>query len=764
MKKILSVVPGSTRLRTILLFLLVVLAAFAMRTHNYNREVRAIASIIPAPGMKSQTFFGQFLPVTHLNFVPYSIECAMMYGYIQDIASGKGVLSSDPNLHGLEDIAPYRQMIMGLEYFVGYGYRLKNLFFKDPAPSPEQKRYQDNVYLAQWTALQLRLWIAFSSGFIFLLLKILHCKSSLAFFGGLLHAVAIAAIARSTGQDIIRGSFALPMLSAMLLLLYSCYLKGRLIHYILLGLTAFLAFSTWDLSLGIFSALTIWEICRYLASGKISRRRKNAWILMSCAVVCSSLLIPFNQTYQTIMSPLCVILLPLLMLCCCLGSGVTFRKRFFILLFSAGLLFLFWNFAVKTPHYVSHYSHFSQLTKAKLQFNNIKPRDPAKLTYDARMMWTPAMHSATWKILSAYFPALGSVIPLRSVFKFFNNLFTCVPLSLGSFYLLLLLGPFFQTAASVMKRNNPRNLFFYGFTFVFTVGFIYIVRYHEFLILFLCISLPLLLSDLGTALRIRRAVPGISPKEKLFLKFLKGGSVCLCLAMVLLEMSVSLFGRRNYSGEIALRETAQLIAWFRSEKIPGKCVITDFSLGPMLKCYAGCAIALQPQFGLERIRRPVEEFLKEMYHGSEESLAEFCTKLRADFLVYHKGYAGPAHIYSDRYIANARRLKDTSPANLMRYRKDRLIWFYPVEPPEEFRSVSGVYTVYRLIRKEDRLTAAQLCFKAQEYYRKGQRRLARRLIRSAFLLDPASELIRMSYFRICSEVPRLGLNGIRKAK
>ena len=160
----------------------------------------------------------------------------------------------------------------------------------------------------------------------------------------------------------------------------------------------------------------------------------------------------------------------------------------------------------------------------------------------------------------------------------------------------------------------------------------------------------------------------------------------------------------------------------------------------------------------------MEEFLKEMYHGSEESLAEFCTKLRADFLVYHKGYAGPAHIYSDRYIANARRLKDTSPANLMRYRKDRLIWFYPVEPPEEFRSVSGVYTVYRLIRKEDRLTAAQLCFKAQEYYRKGQRRLARRLIRSAFLLDPASELIRMSYFRICSEVPRLGLNGIRKAK
>ena len=84
----------------------------------------------------------------------------------------------------------------------------------------------------------------------FLLLKILHCKSSLALFGGLLHAVAIGAIARSTGQDIIRGSFALPMLSAMLLLLYCCYLRGRTWHYILLGVVAFAAFSTWDLSLG----------------------------------------------------------------------------------------------------------------------------------------------------------------------------------------------------------------------------------------------------------------------------------------------------------------------------------------------------------------------------------------------------------------------------------------------------------------------------------------------------------------------------------
>ena len=42
-----------------------------------------------------------------------------------------------------------------------------------------------------------------------------------AFFGGMFHAVAISAIARSTGQDIIRGNFALTVISALLLLFYS---------------------------------------------------------------------------------------------------------------------------------------------------------------------------------------------------------------------------------------------------------------------------------------------------------------------------------------------------------------------------------------------------------------------------------------------------------------------------------------------------------------------------------------------------------------
>lgn len=754
------------RLRCLLLFLICVVTAFAMRTHNYNREAQAVASIIRDQPAVKQNFWQKFLPVTHHNFMPYSIECAMMFGYIQDIAAGKGVPASDKNLHGLEDIAPYRQMIMGLEWFLGWGYRIKSWFTPDPPPAPQEKRFQDNVYLAQWTAFQLRLWISLSSGFLFLLLIMLRCRTSLAFFGGMFHAVAISAIARSTGQDIIRGNFALTVISGFLLLLYSCYTRGARWMYALLFLAAFTAFSTWDLCLGFFSALSLFELARWLLGGRVSRRRRTAWLTVACAVVLSSLLIPFNQTYQTIMSPLVVVLLPLIIFVMFRrfrGEYPGFWKRFLLLAVLGSLLWLFWNYAVKTPHYVSHYSHFSDLTAAKLKFNNVKPRDPDKLTYDARMMWTPAMHSTDWRILITYFPSIGVLTGARFIFRKLNSLILYVPFSLGLFYLLLLAAPFFPAAAGRLKRNLPRSLFFFTFTAVFTVGFIYIVRYHEFLILFLALSLPLLLDDLFNALRTGLQCHPEKWRRRL-LKTVQVLLVICCGILILLEILVSLFGRRNYSGEVRLRETAGLIAWFRQERTENKCAITDFGLGPMLKCYAGMGIALQPQFGLARIRKPVQTYLHLLYHGSERQLAEFCAGLNADFFICNHGCVGPLHIYSDRYIAGAKKIKGDSPVNLMCYRPDKLHWFCRIEPPPEYRFVSGVYSVFRVIRPLDRLRAVRLCQAAVRLYQTGRRTLAIRMISSAFLLDPASEPIRMQYFRMTGQVPELGLNGIRRGR
>ncbi len=108
-----------------------------------------------------------------------------------------------------------------------------------------------------------------------------------------------------------------------------------------------------------------------------------------------------------------------------------FLPRLVIALILPLLLYWGWSHTVNTPEYASNYSHFAEVMKAKLEFFNVKPADPAKLSYDARMLWTPSMHSATWDILISFFPSL--FFGLRMQFPLFHFIFGYLPVTLGLF-------------------------------------------------------------------------------------------------------------------------------------------------------------------------------------------------------------------------------------------------------------------------------------------------------------------------------------------
>ena len=744
-----------------ILFLFCVFAAFAMRTHNYNREAESIAKILRSSEKIQLGFFRKFFPYAYTHFMPYTIECAMMYSYTQDIAAGKSIPEKDPTVRGLEHIPPYGQMIMGLEHFLGYGYKLKNYILPENKPSPAALAYQDNPDLANFLPIQLRLWISLTSGFIFLLLLALGCKRSWALGGGLLHAFAIAAIARSTGQDIIRGNFAMPFISAFLLLYYSIIRKERKWKYLLLLLSAFGALSFWDFSLGLFSAFAIFELARYVLTGSCRKEEKKIWIITFAGLTLSSILIPFNRTYSVPMSPLICVLMPSILLTHHFhffpGKGEKFFfKRALAVLLIAGSFLLFWRLVIHTDYYASHYSHFSELTKAKLQFNNVKPRNPALLSYDARIMWTPAMHSADRKIIATLFPAPILITGSKGIHQTIAA-FLHFPFSLTLFYLALFIFPLFSILFITFKRKLPQRLFFYTFTILFTIAFIYIVRYHEFLIYFLALSLPMLLQDLAMLLARRREK--IRSFAEKFLAKLPG---TLLVLLLLWEMTISLAGERVYSSDVHLKHTAELIKWLRRENVKGKCVITDFTVGPMLKCYASMHIAMQPQFGLEVIRKPTEEYLKALYHGTEKDLAEFCRKYKADFFLHNAGYLGKMHPYSERYIANAAVIRGDSPVNMMKYTPEKLRYFHKIDPPREFSGIRPIYTIFKFIPPEDRIKAMQLAFQAEILYARGRKEEARRHISSAYTLDPKSPRNRYLCRKILRYVPRYTLSGPEK--
>lgn len=785
------------------LFLFILLAAFAFRTYHYNTSVQQLNTIIgevPQNERERLSFFERFLPHRHNNFSPFTIESAMMFSYSQDIAEGKGVPARDETLKHMEDYAPYEQMNMALEWFLGWGWRLKQKIAPDPEASPREKLFQDHPYMAQWMSAQIRLWASLTSPLIFLWLLLLGCPRKLSFCGGFLHAVALSAIARSTGQDLVRGEFCIPLITMTFVLAAWCNARARWWKAPIIFAVTFLAFVSWDLCQMIFTSWAMVEIVRALFGYRMKRGMLYAWAAIAAAVLLNALFVPFNKTYGLIHAPIIWVALPTLFHCYVmqsLGSGMDMKKSDFgstmrqlnmpsgsilpdilrqfnprLILplltvpFVAAVLYLFWSRFGNTPEYASNYSHFAEAMKAKIQFNNVKPANALLLNYDARIMWTPSMHSATWEIASSFFPSL--VFGRMLQFGLFRFLFGLLPVTLALYAALLLGLTLFRIPRTEFRRTLSRTFLPNVFTIGFIVGFIYIVRYHEFVILFLCVSLPMLVHCYLRAFRY--APRKVDPREAyttlfacpVLLKVMRGCLIAVFSFVLVWETLLSVATPRRYTGDVAFKETAMMIMWFRQHKdaVAGKGVAANFTVGPMLKAYAGTGLVMNPQFGMKRIRDATEKYLEAMFHGTEADLAKYCAEYGADYVIYNKGACFSYSIYSNRYIAGANEIKPDSIANRMYFDSDNLQWFYRLDVPRGLEGINRVYTVFKVITPEAKREAVRLGALGRSEYVLGRKESAAALAKTAVELDPTAAGPRLLYLETHGCLPRITLSGV----
>ena len=761
------------------LFLVILLTAFSFRTYHYNTSVQMlnnkdILGEVPQKEQIHRSFFERFLPLRHNNFSPFTIESAMMYSYSQDIAEGKGVPARDETLKHMEDIPPYAQMNMALEWFLGWGWRLKQLVAPDPEGTPRERLFQDHPYMAQWMSMQIRLWASLTTPLIFVWLLLLGCPRKLAFCGGFLHAVALSAIARSTGQDLVRGEFCIPLITLTFVLTAWCSSRARVWKTVPIFATVFLAFVAWDLCQMIFSAWALTETLRAVLGYRMRRGLLYSWIAIAAAVLLNALVVPFNVTYGLIHAPILWVAIPLLF--CAYGAQVaadrlelTGGRRLALRLalpVLALVLYMAWAQFGNTPEYASNYSHFSEAMKAKLQFNNVKPANALLLSYDARIMWTPSMHSATWEIASSFFPSL--ILGRTLQFGLFRFLFGLLPVTLALYAVLMLGLTLFHIPRSEFAKTLSRTFFPNVFTLGFIVGFIYIVRYHEFVILFLSVSLPMLICSYLRA--FRHAPWKVDPAEACtvifdrprLLKFFRGVLIGVFSFVLFWETIVSVGTPRRYTGDVAFRETAMLIMWFRQHKdaVAGKGVAANFTIGPMLKAYAGTGLVMNPQFGMKRIRDATEKYLHAMFHGSELDLARYCGEYGADYVIYNKGAVFSYSIYSNRYIAGANEIKADSIVNLMISDPDSLHWFYRLDVPRGLEEINRVYTVFKVISPEAKRESVRLGALGRSELNLGRKESAAELARQAVELDPTAEGPRLLYFETHGRLPKVTLSGV----
>ena len=780
-KKISTFIAHHGRLWNTFLFLVILLTAFSFRTYHYNTSVKILGEKIrdvPADKVQHRTFFEYFLPLRHNNFSPFTIESAMMFSYSQDIAEGKGVPARDETLKHMEDIPPYAQMNMALEWFLGWGWRIKQKIVPDPEASPREKLFQDHPYMAQWMSAQIRLWASLTSAFIFLWLLLLKCPRKLAFCGGFLHAVALSAIARSTGQDLVRGEFCIPLITMTFVLAAWCNARARWWKAPIVFAVVFLAFIAWDLCQMIFSAWALTEALRAVCGFRMKRGMLYTWIAIAAAVLLNALIVPFNITYGLIHAPILWVALPTLFCSYALqevGAKMNLRRGHRIALMLAvpvlaAALYVNWAQFGNTPEYASNYSHFSEAMKAKLQFNNVKPANALLLNYDARIMWTPSMHSATWEIASTFFPSLLFGRELQ--FGLFRFLFGLLPITLALYAALMLGLTLFRIPRTEFMKTLSRTFLPNVFTIGFIVGFIYIVRYHEFVILFLSISLPMLVLSYLRA--FRHAPWKVDPGEAytvLFarprlLKVMRGVLIGVFSFCLFWETAVSIVTTRHYTGDVSFQETAMLIMWFRQHKdaVAGKGVAANFTVGPMLKAYAGTGLVMNPQFGMKRIRDATEKYLNAMFHGSELDLAKYCGEYGVDYVVYNKGAVFSYSPYSNRYIAGANEIKTDSIVNRMISEPDDLNWFYRLDVPRGLEGINRVYTVFKVITPESKREAYRMWELGRNELAMGRKEEAAEYARKAVELDPIADGPKLLYQQARGCLPRVTLSGVVDAR
>ena len=768
----------------LLCFIIVISTSFYMRRMNAKKELKNIRTEI-SRNIGIDT-----------DFVPFLVESSMMYSYAESVANGNGIPKYDQKLGTLSKVPVNQQFSSALEYFLGYSYRLKVFFWGKSRCKGTDLFFEDNPDFSNWVRINIALWAACISGIIFLTLIAFRIPLPFAFFGGILHAVSAAGIARYTGQDIVRGNFSLPFITLSFLMAFTYYKKPSNLKLIILGISVFTAMASWDMTQIVFSLWGISEILRILLRdnkkyplGKFFTKPIIVWSCIALAFIASALIIPYNRAHLLIVSPFLLIIIPIIMVLQ-IFRDKNLNYRVGITLLSMILTFIIWKSIAMIGGFTGNYSHFASLLYAKIRFMNVKPANPDLLDFGARSVWVPAMHSANRKIYLAFFP----------ISMFFTTI-------------LLVISVYHKKIRLSIKHFSP-ILFFPTFMFiVYGISFFFIVRYHVFAIIFIALLLPMLLYiwsrnlqffslkeflkiiflffiifliynillqlNQKTPFSIKVLVIAFKlPLLTIFLltifsfiysfiyKFLKANktfthnvmkamiAIMACFILIT-ELDGSYFSHRKYEQHF-FPEATGLIKWLR-ENSTKKTFMTDFNLSPLLKNYCHSSIVMQPKFELGETRELYKKFMNLLFHGKERELAQFCYDNNAEYFIFDLGYANSEGIYSPAYMAAAHEIKQGTPVYQMNIKQDRdaLRYFYEIPPPPELDFISTRYILFKVISPKDILNA-------EDYLKQSEYEVSQKHFRKAVILlnkainsDPKNAEAYLKYMKIFNKPPEI---------
>lgn len=610
--------------------------------------------------------------------LPFTLESALHYRRVKMIYDTGQLPPRDFMVQYPEGVPNRTSYNLGSEYVYAAAAHL----FPESMPFANRLRWLESGWFCLGIPL-LALW-----------LRVWRRNGWAAGVGAAFYAVALSSVMRSTGQELSRENFALPILIAHLL---ADAVGARSSRRWTRGAWSFLsasllalALASWDLVQYFIMLRMAWVAIRTI-QGRTSLADPvfQAWCWQLAALLMVGAVHPYYRSHGWLLSP------AMLMGYATLGLAVLrARGRGAWLKWSTGSqrsagtwlgCFVMGSVIGHWTAYGSAYSHFGALLWAKLRYLNVKPPDPALLNFDQRIMWVPALHSATPALLHLLFPFI---------------LYLTIP------GILLLLW-------SIRKRSDQKVgelLFFFGASFI---AFWFFARFHVYLSLF------------------ASALVGVWAGTVTEYRGWRRGLAAALLGLGLAGEGLHTLQRPERWGRINVyyKELDELADWLRREVAP-EPVLANFGASAFIAAYGKCAVLLHPKFEDRWVRQRVLEYGEQLFKGTEASFRDWADDQGARYYVYAMGeFAHESPELQMRYFVNALNPAPSVPARLFEAGRRDLRYFH-------YCWSNHKYVVYRILTREDEARAGKALEEARHRFQTGDLAGAQLAGEEALRLDP----------------------------
>lgn len=596
--------------------------------------------------------------------LPYTLEGALLFHYAQRFADTGSIPAVDERAQVPEGLEVRRKLSIGKEIVAAAVYRA----FARPGMFREFVRRFDAA------------WFCVGVFAVFFLVREMSGGRVGGLMAAALYAICVPSVIRSTGVEFSRENFALPLIFLHFwLLVRGARRNGVSGGTIPAGLLLAVAAATWDvtqvyiLTLGIFAAIR-------LLFGKDRYMVVRAFLPCMAFLLIAGGIVPYLRDHRFLVSWGMLVWYSLAAAFAAnqllrRGSAFVPRVVFVVALISLAAV------VITQSSYPGTYSHFARLLLAKVEHFNVKPVNPAKLSYEARILWTPALHSATSKFQGRY--------------------------PIGSFETLFVLGlaPFVLLLRSLFRGNAGEDgkMLVFGVV-VFFFLYLLFVRMEVFLVFYLCC-----LIGLGA-----RYCLELFTKRGARIVALSLWSLLVVVGVASEAYSYSTFEKIYRAADTGSPYVANryLVEWLRNNTEKDAVVLANFTLEPTIFADAERAIVLHPKFESKGMREKVREYLESLFSENEKDFHDFCMKNRVNYFVVHPGtFVGPETedwVYTARYMVDRTERYPEYAALAMLYNLERLQYFKKrtdiaiVGDPFRF-----VYRVFQVVSQGDIETAQQ---------------------------------------------------------